>query len=158
MKNNGEPTTAETPSDEIAEQSTLQPKNNGKQAEREQDAKTLPSEDKLDRNKANIQYMEIDAEGVKKIQIIKKTGEKETKIKRIIRPKKTRITKEIVEMTRSGLINVINFPSIDCRAGINCKKDERNFIKILKVNHHKIVNKNLNKDIFKSNMPTSEIH
>ena len=49
-------------------------------------------------------------------------------------------------------------PIINHRARINGKKYEGNFIKILKVNHHKIVNKNLNKDIFKLNMPTSEIH
>ena len=126
MKNNGEPTIAETPSDEIVEQSTLQTKNNSKQAENEQDAKTLSSENKLDRNKENIQYMEIDAEGVKKTQIMKKTGEKEMEIRGIIRPEKVRITKETVEMTRSGLIDVLNFSVIDRREGIPMKMDKKN--------------------------------
>ena len=48
-----------------------------------------------------------------KNKIIKKTGEKKTEERRIIRPKKTRVTKELIEMTRSGLINMINFPVID---------------------------------------------
>ena len=64
----------------------------------------------------------------------------------------------IRDRTRSGLINFVDNPIIRHRARINGKKYEQNFIKILKVNHHKIVNKNLNKDIFKSNMPISEIH
>ena len=60
-------------------------------------------------------------------------------------------------MTTSGLINFMDNPIINHRARINGKKYERNFIKILKVNHT-IVNKDLNKDIFKLNVPTSEIH
>ena len=99
MKNNGEPTTAETPSDEVAEQSTLQTKNNGKQAEEPQDAKTLPSENKLDSNRENIQRMEIDAEGAKKIQISKKNEKRS-----MVRPTRVRTTREILEMTRSCLL------------------------------------------------------
>ena len=75
----------------------------------------------------------------------------------MIRPKKVRITQEILEMTRRGLINFRYDPSSDHRARIKGKKYEQNFIKILKVNHHKTVDKNLNKDTIKSNMPTSEI-
>ena len=66
---------------------------------------------------------------------IKKTEERETKIKGIIRPKKTRITKEILEMTRSGLINFVDNPIIRYRARIKGKKYEQDSLKILKVNH-----------------------
>ena len=75
--------------------------------------------------------MEIDAESVEN-HMSKKKEERS-----MIRPKKVRITREILEMTRRGLINFMDNPSIDHRARINCKKNERNFIKILKVNHHK---------------------
>ena len=70
-----------------------------------------------------------------KNKIIKKTGEKETNIRRIIHPKKTRITKEIVEMTRSGLINMINFPIIDRREGIYMKEYRRSFMKTVSYTH-----------------------
>ena len=75
MRNDGEPTIAETPNEEIMEQSNLQTKTNDEQAEIEQGANTLPSENELDRNKENIQYKEIDAEGVKKTQVIKEAEE-----------------------------------------------------------------------------------
>ena len=42
-----------------------------------------------------------------KNEIVKKTEEKEAKIRRIRRPKKTTVTKELIEMTRSGLINML---------------------------------------------------
>ena len=49
-------------------------------------------------------------------KIIKKTEEKEAKIRRIIRPKKTRVTKELIEMTRSSMINMVNLPIINHEA------------------------------------------
>ena len=55
-------------------------------------------------------------------KIIKKTEEKEAKIRRIIRPKKTRVAKELIEMTRSGLINMIYFPIVDREEGIYRKE------------------------------------
>ena len=57
----------------------------------------------------------------RRTQIIKKTEEKKMKVRGIICPKKTRITKELIEMNRSGLINMINFPIIDRREGIYMK-------------------------------------
>ena len=65
-----------------------------------------------------------------KNKIFKKTKEKKTEERRIIRPKKTRITKEIIEMTRSGLINMINFPIVDRREGIYMKEYRLSLIHI----------------------------
>ena len=56
-------------------------------------------------------------------KIIKKTEEKEAKIKRILRPKKTRVTKELIEMTQRGLVNMIYFPVIN-------RKEGRSFMKM----------------------------
>ena len=61
-------------------------------------------------------------------------------------------------MTRSGLINFVDNPIIRHRARINGKKYEQDFLKILKVNHHETVGKNLNKNTIKLNIPTNEIH
>ena len=53
----------------------------------------------------------------KKIQIIKETEEVKMEEKRTIRPKKTRVTKELIEMTRGGLINMINLPIVNHEEG-----------------------------------------
>ena len=53
-------------------------------------------------NDENIEHsnQEIESNGEKKNQITKKTKEKKTKIRGMIRPKKVRLTREILEMTR----------------------------------------------------------
>ena len=87
-----------------------------------------------------------------KNQIIKKTEER-----RMIRPKKVRITREILEMTRSGLINFINHPIINHRKAINGKKYEKNFMKIFEVDHHATVRKNFTKRVVRLNTPRKGI-
>ena len=52
----------------------------------------------------------------------------------------------------------VNDPIIRHRARINGRKYEQDSLKILKVNHHKTVGKNLNKQTIKLNIPTNEIH
>ena len=99
----------------------LQPEDTGKQTESKEDSKALVPEDTHHRNEENIQPKEAIVKNVKN-KIMKKTGEKGTKIKGIIRPKKTRITKEILEMTGSGLINFVDSPIIRHRARIKGKK------------------------------------
>ena len=44
--------------------------------------------------------------GEKKIQIIQDKEEVKIEERRTVRPRKARITKELIEMTRSGLINI----------------------------------------------------
>ena len=126
-------------------------------AENKGDSKALVPEDTPHRNKENIQPKEAIVKNEKN-KIIKRTGEKETKIKRIIRSTKTRITKEILEMTRSGLINFVDNPIVRRRTRTNGRKNEQNFIKILNINHHKTVSKNLNKNTVKLKIPTNKIH
>ena len=135
----------------------LQPEDTDKQIENKEDSKAWVPKDTYHRNEENIQPKEAIVKNVRN-KIIKKTGEKEMKIKGIIRPKKTRITKEILEMTGSRLNNFVNNPIIRHRTRINGKKYEQDSIKILKVNHHKTVGKNLNKNTIKLNIPTSKIH
>ena len=104
-KDDGNPAIEEVPNDETMDELRLQSEDNGKHTENKEDSKALLPEDTHHRNEENIQHQEAIVKKVKN-KIIKKTGEKETIIKGIIRPKKTRITKEILEMTRSGLIDV----------------------------------------------------
>ena len=164
-KDDGKPAIEEVPNDETMEELSLQSQDDGKQTENKEDSKALLFENKHHRSEEIIQHKEVIIESVNN-QAIQKTEDKEIENqmikkkeeRRMIRPRKVRITQEILEMTRSGLINFMDNPIIKHRTRINGKKYEKNFIKILKVNHHKIVNKNLNKDIFKSNMPISEIH
>ena len=173
LRNDSNSETEEIPNDETTEE--LQPEDEVGQTENEGDSNTSSSENEFDRNQEDIQYKEIDAEGIKKTQvieeaeellteredveqnnlpmcddqvetkelprnttteqvnskikiheernkIIKKTEEKEAKIRRILRPKKTRVTKELIEMTRSGLINMIYFPVINHKEGIYKKE------------------------------------
>ena len=63
-------------------------------------------------------------------KIIKKTEEKEAKIRRILRPKKTRVTKELTEMTRSGLVNMVYFPVNNREEGTYRKEYRRSFTKM----------------------------
>ena len=49
----------------------------------------------------------------KKIQTIKETEEVKMEERRTMRPRNARITKELIEMTRGGLINVVNLPIIN---------------------------------------------
>ena len=61
----------------------------------------------------------------------------------------------IRDRIKGGLVNMFNLPTInEQRELIKFKNYRKNSIKILKVNHNKIVNKNLNKDIFETNIPT----
>ena len=110
------------PNDETMEELSQQPEDTDRQTENEEDSKALVPEDTHHRNEENIQHKEAIIKSIENTQIIKKTGEKETKVKGIIRSKKTRITKEILEMTRSGLINFVDNPIIRRKARINGKK------------------------------------
>ena len=174
-------TRGEVPNDETMEELSLQPEDEVKQTENEglepdnlrmnenqmeveeleaedkEDSKALVLEDTHHKNEENIQHQEAVIKNAKN-KIIKKTGEKEKKIKGIIRPKKPRITREILEMTRSGLINFVDNPIIRRRTRTNGRKNEQNFIKILNINHHKTVSKNFNKNTVKLKIPTNKIH
>ena len=80
-----------------------------------EDQSTLLSEDKPNRDKEKIMPIEINIKGVKK-QINKKTKER-----RIIRPKKIKNTREILEMIKGGLITVFNLPINEQRELIKFK-------------------------------------
>ena len=69
--------------DETMEELSLQSEDTGKQIENKEDSKALVPEDTHHRNEENIQHKEAIIKNVKN-KVIKKTGEKETKIKRII--------------------------------------------------------------------------
>ena len=98
-----------------------------------------------------------DSNGEKKNKITKKTEEKKMKIRGIIRPKKIKITQEVLEMTRSGLINLLNLPIVDHREGINTKKYRRNFMKIFEEDHHVTMRRNVTNNVFKLNTPEKDI-
>ena len=51
--------------------------------------------------------------GEKKIQIIKEKKKVKMEERKTLRPRKARVTKELIEMTRNGLINVVNLPIIN---------------------------------------------
>ena len=61
--------------EEIIQQWREEMKNDNKPAEKRQDINTLSSENEFDRNQEDIQYKEIDAEGIKKTQVIKEAEE-----------------------------------------------------------------------------------
>ena len=135
----------------------LQPEDTDKRTENKGDSKAVVPEDTHHGKEENIQRKETIIKGVKN-KIIKKTEEKGTKIKGIILPRKTRVTKEILEMTRSGLINFVDNPIIRRKARLNGKKYKQNFVKILKINRHKTVSENFNKNTVKLKIPTNKIH
>ena len=95
----------------------------------------------------------IEGKGEKKNQIMEKTEEKKMKIRRIIRPKKIRITPEILEMTRGGLINSINHPIIDDRIMANGKKYDKNLVKAFEVNHQVTGRRIFTKRVVRVNTP-----
>ncbi|KAI0221854.1 hypothetical protein L0F63_007489, partial [Massospora cicadina] len=68
--------------------------------------------------------------GEKKIQIIQETEEVKMEERRTIRPRKARITKELIEMTRSGLINMVNLPIINHEEGVFRKEYRRSFMEM----------------------------
>ena len=174
IKNDGKPAIKETPNverlnketenrsepsieaiienDETMEELSLQSEDNAKQTENKEDSKALLSENKHNRDKENIQHIEINTKREKN-QIIPKTK----KIGKIC-PNKKRNTREGMEMIKDGLVNIFNLPINEQRELIKFKNYRQNLIKILKVNHNKMVNKNLNKDIFKLNLPAIEMH
>ena len=89
--------------------------------------------------------------GIKK-QIIKKMEER-----RMIHPKKVRIMREILEMTRSGLVNFINHPIINQRTMINSKKYKKNFMKMFEVTLYATERKNFTKRVIRLNTPRKGI-
>ena len=90
--------------------------------------------------------------GEKETQIIKKMEER-----RIIRPKKTRVTKELIEMTRSGLINMINFPVINREEGIYRKEYRRSFRKMDEEKKCATTKKTINVKVLKANISKGRI-
>ena len=68
--------------------------------------------------------------GEKRIQIIKETEEVKMEERRTMRPRKTRVTKELIEMTRGGLINMINLPIVDHEKRIFRKEYRRSFMTV----------------------------
>ena len=63
----------------------------------------------------------------KKIQIIQETEEVKMEERRTVRPRKARVTKELIEMTRSGLINMVNLPIVNHEEGTFRKEYRRSF-------------------------------
>ena len=102
-----------------------------KEIEIREDQNALLSENKNNRDKEKMMHIEVNIKGVKK-QIIKKTKERG-----IIRPNKRKNTREEVDMIKSGLVNVLNFPIVNYRE-LTVLKSYR---------------KNLTKSIFKLNIP-----
>ena len=121
MKNDGKPAIEETPNveqlnketenkskpsietiigndDKNKEELNLQPGDNDEQTKDEESTSTLSFKNKHNRDNENMMHIEINIKGVKKNQITKKTKEK-MKIRGMIRPKKVRVTREILEMT-----------------------------------------------------------
>ena len=92
---------------------------------------TIGSIDKTmeDKNMEQANPKPEESEG-KKIQIIKETEEVKMEERRTMRPKKTRITKELIEMTRGGLINMINLPIVNREEGIFRKEYRRSFMTV----------------------------
>ena len=88
---------------------------------------------------------------------IKNQLSKKTEERRTIRPKKVRTTREILEMIRSSLVNLINHPIINHRKAINGKKYEKNFIEMSEVNHHATERKNLTNRVVKLITPRKGI-
>ena len=100
----------EVPNDETMEELSLQSEDTGKQTENKEDSKALVPEDTPHRNEENIQHKEAIIKNVKN-KIIKKTGEKETKIKGIIRSKTVSYTH--LDVYKRQLINwLINRPTL----------------------------------------------
>ena len=66
----------------------------------------------------------------KKIQMIKDKEEAKMEERRTLRPRKARVTKELTEMTRNGLINVVNIPIINREEGIFRKEYRRRIMEI----------------------------
>ena len=90
-------------------------------------------------NDENIKHsnQKTEKDGIKKNQIIQKiekTEGKKMKIRRIIRPKKIKIT-QVLEMTRSGLTNLFSLPIANHREGIYMKDYRRNSMKIVSYTH-----------------------
>ena len=110
-----------------------------------------------DENTEQVNPKTEEDRGIKN-QITKKTEEKKMKIRGMIRPKKVRLTQELLEMTRGGLINFINHPIIDHRTMTDGKKyEEKNLIKAFEVNHHVTRKRNSIKRVVKVNTPRKKI-
>ena len=92
---------------------------------------------KNSQNHGNIQTME---ENIKKIRKIGR--------------KKILNTKEELEMRKGGLISAFNIPINERRELSKSMNYRKNFIKMAKVNHHKIIKKNLNKFKYHLNIST----
>ena len=67
-----------------------------------------------------------------------------------MRPKKTRVTKELIEMTRGGLINMINLPIVDHEVGIYGKEYPRSFMKMDEEENYVTTKKNITNKIFQA--------
>ena len=107
-----------------------------------------------------MKQIEVNVNGIKKNQIIQKiktTEEKKMKIRGIICPKKIKNTQEVLEMTRSGLINLLNLPIVHHREGINVKNYRRNLMKMFEVNHQVTMRKNVTNNVLKLNTTGKEI-
>ena len=83
------------------------------------------------------------------------TEEHIKKIRKIGR-KKILNTKEELEMRKGGLINAFNIPINERRELSKSMNYRKNFIKMAKVNHHKIIKKNLNRFKYYLNIATVE--
>ena len=66
-----------------------------------------------------------------KNQVIKEKEEVKMEERRTMRPKKTRVTKELIEMTRGGLINMINLPITNHEDRVFRKEYRRSIICLL---------------------------
>ena len=68
--------------------------------------------------------------------------------RRTMRPRKTRVTKELIEMTRGGLINMINLPIINHEEGVFRKEYRRSFMKMDEEENYVTTRKKITNKIF----------
>ena len=68
--------------------------------------------------------------GGKKIQISQEKEEVKMEERRTLRPRKARVTKELIEMTRNGLINVVNLPIINHEERVFRKEYRRSIMEM----------------------------
>ena len=79
------------------------------------------------------------------------------KIRGIIRPKRVKITQEVLHITRSGLINLLNSPIVDHIEGIYMNDYRRNFMKMSEEDYHVTTRKIVTNNVFKVNTPGRKI-
>ena len=142
----------EIPNDKNLEHLDQKIEGSSKEIENKEDKRALLSENKHNRDKANIKHIEVNIKGVKNQVTMKTKKIGKTHQRKLIN------TWEGLDMIKSGLVNVLNLPITDQREIINFKHYRRSLIEIFEGTHNKTVSKNLNKSIFTLNIPGKEMH